>query len=62
MKWLKSSTLQQRLRRLIQVLKNWLAGLVVVTHLGLILLAFTVWLVITTVRLWMINLTDKRAK
>jgi hypothetical protein len=28
----------------------------------LILLAFTVWLVITTVRLWMINLTDKRAK
>jgi hypothetical protein len=28
----------------------------------LILLAFTVWLVITTVRLWVINLTDKRTK
>jgi hypothetical protein len=28
----------------------------------LILLAFIAWLVITTARLWVINLTDKRAK
>ena len=62
MTWLRLSTLRQKLKKLIQALRSWLAGLVVVIHLGLILLAFIAWLVITTARLWVINLTDKRAK
>ena len=62
MTWLKSSISQQKRKRLTTRLKSFAAGIVIAIHFGLILMVFIVWVAVITVRLQIINWTDKRAK